>query len=87
MKGISQAVPKPPRVSDSRAGNYDALKPIEELKGQDTGLTERVNGTSASMQNTKSPNMGQAVMGQPTTVSAKNFKKNVMIRSSSHGLV
>ncbi len=87
MKGISEKVPRPPRVSDSLAGNYDAVKPVTELRGEATSLTGKVDGTSASMQNTKSPNMGQAVMGQPTTVSAKNFKKNVMIRSSSHGLV
>ena len=86
MGGVGQPK-RPPRVPDPLAGNYDALKPVTELRGQATSLTGKVAGTSASMQNTKSPNMGEAVLGQPVTVSAKNFKKNVKISSSSHGLV
>jgi len=86
MGGKQSKVPRAPRVSDSLAGNYDALKPVAELRGEATSLTGKVAGTSARMGNTKSPNMGMAVLGQPVTVSAKEFKKNVRISSSSHGL-
>ena len=86
MKGPSSKLPRAPRVADSLAGNYDALKPIHP-GNKDTELTTKVETASASLQNRKSPNMGESVIGQPVTVSAKNFKKNVTISSSSHGLV
>ena len=87
MGGMQQNVPRAPRVPDSLAGNYDAVKPITELRGKSTELTSKVKGTSASLQNREAPNMSQSVMGQPVTVSSVKFKKNVKNRSSSHGLV
>ena len=74
MGGLDQKVPRQEKVPDSLAGNYDALKsPLLGFGGSRIG-DQTANGTSASMQNTKMPNMGEAVIGQPTRVSAKNFK-------------
>jgi len=86
MGGKQSKVPRPPRVPDALAGDYDAVK-THNMGFHDSELTEKVHGTSASMQNRKAPNMAEAVLGQPTRVSAKDFKKRVKISSSSHGLV
>ena len=87
MGGKEQNVPQAPRVPDPLAGNYDAVKPVTELQGRATKITEQTHGTSASMQNTKAPNMAMPVLGQPVKVSSKDFKKNVKISSATHGLV
>ena len=87
MGGISEKVPRPPRVADSLAGNYDAVKPLASAGNRDTKITSQTHGTDAVLRNQVQPNMGEAVLYQPTTVSAKEFKKNVKISSQSHGLV
>jgi len=87
MGGKQSKLTPPPRVSDPLAGNYDAVKSIDALKGRDTELTTKVHGTSATLQNQKAPNMGMAVLGRPVKVSSKEFKKNVKITSSTKGLV
>jgi len=72
MGGVSQPK-KPPVVADSLSGDYKAVKPVMEMKNQDTSLTGQVSGTSASLQNRKQPNMAMPVLDQSVMVSAKKF--------------